>query len=33
MVLTVTLKAGPDDKRLDRKTVKASGDGIAERDN
>jgi N-sulfoglucosamine sulfohydrolase len=29
-VLTVTLKGGPDGKRLDRKTVMASGDGIAE---
>ncbi|MBI2477255.1 MAG: heparan N-sulfatase, partial [Planctomycetia bacterium] len=29
-VLSVTLKGGPDGKRLDRKTVKASGDGIAE---
>jgi len=29
-VLTVTLKGGPDGKRLDRKTLKASGEGIAE---
>ncbi len=29
-VLTVTIKSGADGKRLDRKTVKASGDGIAE---
>lgn len=29
-VLTVTLKGGPDGQRLDRKTVKATGKGIAE---
>jgi N-sulfoglucosamine sulfohydrolase len=29
-VLTVTLKGGPDGKRLDRKTVKATGQGVAE---
>lgn len=29
-VLTVTLKGGADGKRLDRKTVKASGKGVAE---
>jgi hypothetical protein len=29
-ILTITLKGGPDGKRLDRKTVKASGEGIAE---
>jgi N-sulfoglucosamine sulfohydrolase len=26
----VTLKGGPDGKRLDRKTVKATGQGVAE---
>jgi len=29
-VLTVTLKGGPDGRRLDRKTVKANGKGVAE---
>ncbi|MHB8897311.1 MAG: sulfatase family protein [Thermoguttaceae bacterium] len=29
-VLTVTLNGGPDRRRLDRKTVKASGNGVAE---
>ena len=29
-VLTVTLKGGPEARRLDRKTVNASGKGVAE---